>query len=138
MVQGSIEERQQYWVSCFEDFLTWEDRYAYLIELGEQLVFSADWQNSDNKVEGCQSQVWLHVERASTSLRCHAYSDSSLVRGLLFIIMSIYDKQSIQDIVGGEFFCFEHIGFCEHLTPARNNGVFSVLQALKSRANENL
>ena len=49
-----------------EDFASlddWEDRYRYLIELGNGLEpLSEAAHNDANKVRGCVSQVWLEKE----------------------------------------------------------------------------
>ncbi len=42
----------------------WEDRYRYIIELGQALPPLAEAEkNSATKVNGCVSQVWLVTER---------------------------------------------------------------------------
>ena len=42
----------------------WEDRYRYIIELGQKLPPLADSEkNAATKVNGCVSQVWLVSER---------------------------------------------------------------------------
>ena len=52
------------------DFLDdWEERYAYIIDLGRQLPeFPEDERVEKNYVHGCQSQVWLisHYEAAAS------------------------------------------------------------------------
>ena len=51
----------------------WEDRYRYVIELGEALPpFPDDERNAANKVPGCVSQVWLTTERDRAAIRSSA------------------------------------------------------------------
>ena len=39
----------------------WEDKYKYIIELGQSLdILPDDLKNAQTKVNGCVSQVWLH------------------------------------------------------------------------------
>ena len=48
----------------FALFDDWEERYRYIIELGNGLAPLSDAEHSDaNKVPGCASQVWLVNER---------------------------------------------------------------------------
>ena len=48
----------------------WEDRYRYVIELGEALPpFPDEERNAANKVPGCVSQVWLTTERGPGAIR---------------------------------------------------------------------
>ena len=44
----------------FELLDDWEDKYRYLIDLGEKLPpFAEECRTDEWKVSGCQSQVWL-------------------------------------------------------------------------------
>ena len=47
----------------FELLDDWEDKYRYLIDLGEKLPpLEEKYKTDDWKVSGCQSQVWLVPE----------------------------------------------------------------------------
>ena len=66
----------------FENFSylsDWEDRYRYLIEMGDSLPPFPDTDKTDeHKVEGCQSQLWFLVYLSNGLVR-RFYSLSSLV-----------------------------------------------------------
>jgi len=58
---SSIAEIQQEIVEEFALFDTWEEKYEYLIDMGKKLVpIHEQYRTEDNKIKGCQSQVWLH------------------------------------------------------------------------------
>ena len=69
-----------------EDFASlddWEDRYRYIIDLGNELPRMEETaRNEQNKVRGCVSQVWLEHELRTNAdgeltLRFRGDSDSS-------------------------------------------------------------
>ncbi len=69
----------------------WEDRYRYIIELGQALPSLAeDEKNAENKVHGCVSQVWLVSERDGTKVSYRGESDAMIVRGLVAILVALY------------------------------------------------
>ncbi len=69
----------------------WEDRYRYIIELGESLpALAPEERNPANKVNGCVSQVWLVSERDGATLRYRGESDAMIVRGLVAILIALY------------------------------------------------
>ena len=72
-------------------FLTdWEDRYAYLIELGKDLPpMKPEDKNDRTKVEGCMSQVWLKTEINNDVLSFVGESDAHIVRGLIAVLRII-------------------------------------------------
>lgn len=53
----------------------WEDRYRYLIELGQALPrLEADERVDTNKVNGCVSQVWLVSNPWKRTVPCRCTS----------------------------------------------------------------
>ena len=54
-------------IDNFEFLDSWEDKYRYIIELGEKLpAFDEHFRTEDWKVKGCQSQVWLVPQNKPT------------------------------------------------------------------------
>lgn len=118
---------------AFDDFL---DRYAYIIELGALLPAMPDvLKNPDNLIDGCQSRVWVDcaLEHDGT-MRVRADSDSSIVKGLVALVVRVYGGQSPKDIVDADLYFIERIGLRDQLTPTRSNGLLSILKRVKASA----
>jgi len=59
----TISDIQQELVDEFEIFDDWMARYEHVIDLGRQLPeFNDAWKTDENKIRGCQSQVWLNMQ----------------------------------------------------------------------------
>ena len=57
----TIDEIQQEIVEEFSGFEDWMDKYAYLIEIGNELApIDPKYKVESNLFRGCQSRVWLH------------------------------------------------------------------------------
>lgn len=118
----------------------WEDRYRYVIELGRTLPpLPEELRTEANKVRGCASQVWLatHVEPndGAPRLTFEADSDAHIVRGLVAILLAIYDHRSADEILGTDADqIFAELGFKEHLTPQRSNGLASMVARIRADA----
>lgn len=115
----------------------WEDKYQYLIELGEKLPpLDEKFKTDEFKVSGCQSQVWLVPEYNGDILTFHAYSDAVMVRGIIAVLMAIYANKSVQEIkkIEVEDF-FVKLGLGEHLSPSRRNGMMSMVDKIRFYAN---
>ena len=115
----------------------WEDRYGYLIELGNALTPVPEEQMVDaNKVQGCVSQVWLISEYADGKLHFKGASDAHIVRGLVAVALSIFSNKTPAQIAElDEQETFIAIGLAEHLTPQRSNGLKSLVGKIKATAN---
>lgn len=117
----------------------WEDRYRYVIELGEALpVFPEAAQTDANKVQGCVSQVWLvtHVgDGADPVIRFEGYSDAHIVRGLVAIMLALFSGHRASEIVGIDAEAtLKELGLNEHLSPQRANGLRAMVKRIKRDA----
>jgi len=124
----------------FDLFDDWEDRYKYIIELGNTLEpLSATEHCDDNKVPGCVSQVWLVTEKQSDTLRFRGDSDAHIVRGLVAILLDLYSGRPPADILAFDArAAFEQMGLGEHLTPQRSNGFYAMVQRIRNDATASL
>jgi cysteine desulfuration protein SufE len=118
----------------------WDDRYRYVIELGRTLQPMPEAEHSaDNKVQGCASQVWLskQVDRndGEPVLKYLGDSDAHIVRGLIAILLTLYSGHTPREILGTDApAVFDELGFREHLTPQRSNGLRSMVERIRSDA----
>ncbi|WP_208438926.1 SufE family protein, partial [Bartonella grahamii] len=102
----------------------WEDRYRYIIELGNELPpFPENAQNDAHKVPGCVSQVWLLFSRDNSEdpiLTFQGYSDSHIVRGLIYILLAFYSGKKASEIrIADAEGLLKTLGLNEQLTPQR-------------------
>jgi cysteine desulfuration protein SufE len=113
------------------------DRLEYLIELGRKLPpLDEATKTEANRVRGCQSQVWLvaRYESACDRLNFAADSDAIIVRGLIALLLRLYDGRRPQEIVSHEPRVFEAIGLGRLLTPGRQNGLWSMIGRIREIA----
>jgi len=132
---STIAEIQRELVEEFEIFDDWMARYEYVIDLGRQLgEFSDDWKTDENKIKGCQSQVWLNMQMQGDKLHIDGTSDAAIVSGLVAIVLRVYSDQSPEDILAAKPDFIKDIGFTDHLSPTRSNGLHSMLRTIYQRA----
>ena len=120
----------------FTLFDDWEERYRYIIELGNNLApLSDDEHSNTNKVQGCVSQVWLVTQRENDTLSIRGDSDAHIVRGLVAILLDLYADKSIAEIAAFDAEdAFSQLGLGEHLTPQRSNGFYAMVQRIRNDA----
>jgi cysteine desulfuration protein SufE len=133
--EASAELAQAAIAEEFAFFGDWTERYQYLIDLGRKLPPYPDALKTDErKVSGCQSQVWLDVSGDATRLDFRAISDSSIVSGLIALLLRVYSGRSAREILDTEPRFVEAIGLAKHLSPTRSNGLASMLATIKRYA----
>ena len=135
----SAQDAQQAIAEEFSFFDDWTERYQYLIDLGRKLPpFPEELKTEANKVQGCQSQVWLVADGDREQLRFRAISDSAIVSGLIALLLRVYSGRSAQEIADTEPSFIEAIGLARHLSPTRSNGLAAMLKTIRARAGDSL
>lgn len=118
----------------------WEDRYRYLIELGQALPkLEASERTDANKVNGCVSQVWLVAEPVAvdgtTALHIRGESDAMIVQGLVAILLALYSDRPAAEIAETDAVAiFDELGLREHLTAQRSNGLVAMVNRIRTEA----
>ena len=116
----------------------WEERYRYLIELGQALPKLAPAERNDaNKVNGCMSQVWLKAEpeqqQGQTFIRYRGESDAMIVQGLVAILLALYSDRPAKEIAETDAIAvFDELGLREHLTTQRSNGLVAMVNRIRA------
>lgn len=117
----------------------WDDRYQYVIELGKALPDLSDsFKTSENKVNGCASQVWLvsHLgDGTDPVMTFDGDSDALIVRGLVAIVIAIYSGRRASEIASTDAIeTFKQMGLMENLVSQRTNGLRSMIRRIRSEA----
>ena len=118
----------------FQMLRDWEDKYRYLIELGDKLRdFPEEDKVDANKVEGCQSQVWITHTEENGHHYFRATSDSHIVRGLQAVLLTFVNGRTTQEIHKMDMLTtFKRMGLEEHLSPSRRNGFLAMTNRIFS------
>lgn len=123
----------------FEFLEDWEDRYRYVIDLGQSLPpFPDSDRNETTKVRGCVSQVWLVTrcgEGADPVVTFAGDSDAHIVKGLVAIVLALFSGRRASEIIETDAeAALRRLGLDEHLTPQRSNGLRSMIKRIKHDA----
>ena len=128
----TIEELQQEIIDEFTELDDWMDRYQLLIELGEtQPPLPAAEKVDQNLIDGCQSRVWLVCDEKDGILTFRAESDALIVKGIVALLVRVYDNETPADILASEPYFIQEIGLREHLSPTRSNGLLAMLKQMR-------
>ncbi|MDX1589577.1 MAG: SufE family protein [Oleiphilaceae bacterium] len=122
----------------FELLDDWEERYAYIIDLGKKLPpFPDDQRVEENYVHGCQSQVWLIHHRDPEDGRLYLLidSDAMIVRGLAAIILTALNAREPSDLLKVDVDgLFRELDLMRHISPTRGNGLRAMVGKIQNIA----
>ncbi|WP_018693779.1 SufE family protein [Algicola sagamiensis] len=123
-------------LDLFEKAKGWEEKYRQIMLLGKQLKRpDGSLLIEANQVEGCESQVWMVIQKQENTLNIIAYSDSKIVRGLVGLLLIAIRELKLEEIAvfDAEAF-FQTLKLESHLSPSRTNGLKSLIDHMIAAA----
>lgn len=134
----TLKERQDELVEEFSMFDDWLDKYEYLIDLGKNLEpFPEELKTDDRLIKGCQSRVWLDAEAKDGVIVFKADSDAIITKGIISMLISVYSGRGAAEIAEDDFSFVDRLGLRENLSPTRANGLVSMLETIRTIAQNN-
>ncbi len=132
----TINEVQDEIVEEFAIFDDWMDKYNYLIEMSsDSEPYDESRKLPQNLIEGCQSRVWIDAELNSDgTIHFMAESDAIIVKGLVALLLRVFDGRTAEEILNSDLYFIEKIGMRENLSPTRANGLLSMIKQIKMYA----
>ena len=128
----TIQEIQEEIIDEFNMFDDWMQKYDYLIELSKDLpTINESLKVDDNLIKGCQSKVWLHASKEFDVISFTADSDAIITKGIVALLVRVFDGQKAKDILENELHFIDTIGLKEHLSMTRSNGLVSMIKQMK-------
>lgn len=129
---ATINEIQDTIIDEFADFDDWMDRYAYIIDLGNEVpTLDEQHKTPDNIIDGCQSRVWLVATFADGKIHFEADSDAIIVKGIISLLVRVLSDRTPQEILDSDLYFIERIGLKEHLSPTRSNGLAAMIKQMR-------
>ncbi len=95
----TIEDKQKEITEEFADIEDWLDRYAQIIDLGNELPpIDESVKTPEHLIEGCQSRVWLDASLDDEGkVHFRADSDAIIVKGIISLLISVLDGHTPQE-----------------------------------------
>lgn len=104
----------------------------YIMELGQKLSpLDAQHQTEENTVKGCQSKVWLVPSLEDNRMYFDADSNSAITKGLVSLLVRIFNNQTPEEIVDADLYFVDKIGMNRFIGTQRSNGFAAMVKQMK-------
>lgn len=127
-------------VDDFELLGDWDQRYQYLVELGEQMAPMNPADKIDaNRVMECMSTVHISARPidgdADGKLEFDGDCDTAIIKGVVALLVELFSGKSRSEIADLDVDAlFEGLKLEEHLSPNRHVGVYAIVNKMKQQA----
>jgi len=110
----------------------WSEKYNHIINLGKTSPGLAEIMHTEeNKVHGCQSNVWLVTHTEGDRIIFEGDSDALIVKGLVAMLIKVLSGHTPDEILNTPLTFIERIGLQNNLSPTRNNGLAAMVKQMK-------
>ncbi len=133
---ANIEDIEQEIIEDFSLFESANDKNFYLMDLGDKLnPLDEKYKVDENKIKGCQSQVWLVSHAEGDKIFFEADSDSDITKGLISILIRILSNHSFDQVIKFDLNDFmSRVQLNSFITQRRSNGFLSMVERMKRDA----
>ena len=104
----------------------------YIMELGQKLpLMNESDKTEENIVKGCQSKVWLKADFENDTIQFTADSNTAITKGLVSLLIRIFNNQRPEDILKADLFFMHKIGMERFIGTQRSNGFAAMIKQMK-------
>lgn len=133
----NLAEKQRQLVEDLEIIPDPQERLATVVERARRQSPLPETERRDaHRVPGCVSAVWLLGEVREGRCYFRSDADGPLVRGLVAFLCEFFNGATPAEIVASPANPLAALGLIRHLSPTRQNGLGSVLAAIRAFAGQ--
>lgn len=108
-------------------------QYTYLVDIAGRLPrMTEEEKQAAMKVEKCQSNVWLIISVDNGAVHLKADSDTLIVRGLLQLIIRLFDGRTPQEILGVDVRVLTATELSEAFAEERMTGFGEIIRTIRA------
>lgn len=129
MIEDRIREIREELGAFDDEFL----RYSFLVELSSYVpAQQPELMKDENLHRGCQSRVWLRCREENGSFILDATSDTLIIRGVLYVMMQLYNGLTVREIAENKIDFLKECGLEEHFSSDRIAGLNGIADTIVS------
>ena len=109
------------------------DKNDYVLDLGKELApMNEDHKTEATFIHGCQSKAWIHSTlNEAGNMIFTAFSDSLYSKGMIALILRIFEKQTPENILKADLFFMDKVGLSTFVSQKRTGGMAAMIDKIK-------
>ena len=129
----TIQQIQNEIIENMSQHVDWMDKYEYLISLGKTLPpMDAALKTDTFSVPGCQSRVWVSIEKQDGKVVIRADSDTHINKGLIVLVLRVFNGRTVDEINNADLYFIQEAGLRSNLSPSRASGLLAFIDHIKN------
>lgn len=132
-MKNPLIDKQKECIELFAQLGNWQNRFQYMIELGEALPEMPEHlRTSDTRTQGCISRTYFYASAPDGIVRIQGWSNAVIPSGLIALLREVFDGCSVLDLRSLPAITFHtDSGLMEHLTGSRTIALEEMVERLR-------
>ena len=131
----SLAEKQRQIIARLSLIEDAHERLAALMSRAKKIIApDAAQLTEENRVQGCQSRVWLTGELADGACRWCMESEAPMVKGLVGLLCELFEGATPDEVIAFEPTLIEDLGIARMISGTRLAGLASVRMRMQQIA----
>ena len=127
MIEERLKEIKEELNAFDDEFM----KYSFLAELSAYVSpDQRDLITDEHLYRGCQSQVWLRFRLEDGFFYMDAFSDTLIIRGVLYVMMELFNGLSPAEITRRKIDFLKECGMAQHFNSTRTDGIGGIIDAI--------
>ena len=127
----TLSEKIALYREDFDLFETPNEKLEYIFDLGKKhTTLPEEAKNDATFITGCASAAWLDAECQDGILRLRGEGTSEMAKGMLTLLLDIFNNRPAQEIVAFDSKGLEALGIIELLSPVRQQSMEAFLEKM--------
>lgn len=112
--------------------LNQREKYELLIKIGSELdILDPSERVLINKVDGCQSQMYVKAFFKNNTINFKMYSDALISAGIARVFQILFNGMSPEEVIKSDLTILKELGILTSLSPSRSNGLIALFHKIK-------
>jgi cysteine desulfuration protein SufE len=134
MSSKTVDELLEEFSDCSD-----RERLQLILEFGDELpALPEHYKTEENRVRGCQSNVWLisHLaDDGAARMHFEGDSDGQIVRGLIAVLFSLVNDKTPEEILAVDLDgVFKQLHLSRYVSHMRSSGLASMIKRVRDLA----
>lgn len=132
-MKNPLIDKQLDCIDLFAQLGTWQNRFQYLIEIGETLPEMPEHlKTSGTRIQGCISRTYFYPRVQDGIVRIQGWSNAVIPAGLIALIREVFDGCMVEDLRLLPAIAFHtESGLMDHLTGNRAVALVEMIERLR-------
>lgn len=134
MSSKTVDELLEEFSDCSD-----RERLQLILEFGDELPSLPEhYKTEENRVRGCQSNVWLishFADDGAARMHFEGDSDGQIVRGLIAVLFSLVNDKTPEEILAVDLDgVFKQLHLSRYVSHMRSSGLASMIKRVRDLA----